>query len=111
MKSHLLTLFLLSVGVFAQEKGETPRDEQLHAFAKENLKSFAEEVSKAADSELGKAQLVVKWLAEHFEWKATDYQKRTVKEIINRGGGNCNELAMVAVECFKALNIPMRKVR
>jgi hypothetical protein len=55
--------------------------------------------------------MIVQWLAKHFEWKSTDYRQRTVQEVIERGGGNCNELAMVAVAAIKEMNITMRRVR
>ncbi len=50
------------------------------------------------------------WLAQHFDWKETDYQKRTVQQVIERGGGNCNDLAMVALAAMKELNIKVRRV-
>jgi len=108
MKNLFIALFVVSAPILSQEKLPSAR---LYQLAKADLKAFAAEVSKGADSELGRSQLVVQWLAEHLEWKGTDYQKRTVQEIIDRGGGNCNELAMVAVAALKELNIPMRKVR
>src|SRR5215471_4954344 len=104
-------ILLLTFGmVSAQTQTAPARDEQLYALARTDLKAFAQQVSKDAPSELGRAQAVVRWLAEHFDWKATDYQKRTVQEIIERRGGNCNELAMVALAAMKELNIKLRRV-
>jgi len=85
-------------------------NDELYSLARTDLKAFAQQVSKNAKSELGQAQAIVKWLATNFEWKATDYQRRTVQEIIDRKGGNCNELAMVALSAMKALNIKLRQV-
>src|SRR6058998_3261037 len=107
----ILVLLVLSSGVgYAQQKSLSAHDEQIYALARTDLKAFAQQVSKDATSELGRAQAIVRWLAETFEWKATDYQKRTVPQIIERRGGNCNELAMVALAAMKELNIKLRSV-
>ncbi|MEP7075336.1 MAG: transglutaminase family protein [Acidobacteriota bacterium] len=103
------TLFLITCSV----AGQTPlsaRDAQLYDLARQDVGKFAREVAKGERSELGQAQAIVKWLATRFEWKATDYQKRTVQEIVDRRGGNCNELAMVATAAMKSLNIQLRSV-
>ena len=107
-----ISLFLLFTGVvtMAQSVDTSSRDHQLYDLARTDLKKFAQEVSRGQASELGQAQAIVKWLAQHFEWKATDYQKRTVQEIIERKGGNCNELAMVAIAAMKELSIKLRRV-
>ena len=105
----LFLSFTFGVAV-AQPKTISPRDEELYGLARTDLKSFAQQVSKDAKSELGKAQAIVRWLAQNFEWKSTDYQQRTVQEIIERKGGNCNELAMVALNAMKELNIQLRRV-
>jgi transglutaminase superfamily protein len=94
----------------AQQNTLSPEDLKLYNLARTDLKAFAQEVTKGNTSELGQAQAIVRWLAHNFEWKATDYQKRTVAEIIERGGGNCNELAMVATAAMKELNIQLRRV-
>ena len=107
--SLLLALFLVSP-CFAEQTMQSTRDQKLYQLAKTNLKEFAEELTQGSDSELEKVRSVIQWLAKNFEWKATDYQKRTVQEIISNGGGNCNELAMVAVATLKELNITMRNV-
>ena len=96
--------------VSAQQKLPSAQDTEVYALARTDLKAFAQQVSKNATSELGRAQAIVRWLATNFEWKATDYKKRTVQEIIDRQGGNCNELAMVAIAAFKELNISLRRV-
>ena len=111
-KSLLVILFVLSAGsssnyLFAQQASE--RNDELYALARTDLKAFAQKVSKDATSELGQSQAIVEWLARNFEWKATDYQQWTVQEIIERKGGNCNELAMVARAAMTELNIKLRK--
>lgn len=106
----MIVLLLTCGATSAQQKPRSAHDEQIYALARTDLKAFAQQVSKDATSELGRAQAIVRWLAEQFEWKATDYQKRTVQEIIDRRGGNCNELAMVALAAMKELNIKLRRV-
>lgn len=105
-------MFLSFAFVVASAQSITPskHDDELYALARTDLKTFAQQVSKDAKSELGRAQAIVEWLAKNFQWKATDYQKRTVQEIIDRKGGNCNELAMVALSAMQELNIKLRRV-
>src|SRR5215471_12648645 len=105
-----ILILLLPFGMADAQQFRSPHDQELYALARTDLKEFAQRVSKGATSELGRAQAIVRWLAENFEWKATDYKKRTVQEIIDRGGGNCNELAMVALAAMKELNIRLRRV-
>lgn len=106
----LLAVVPSTLNVSAQQKSPSAQDSELYALARTDLKAFAQQVSKNATSELGRAQAIVRWLAENFEWKATDYKKRTVQEIIDRQGGNCNELAMVAIAAIKELDISLRRV-
>lgn len=103
-----LVVLILPVLAWSQQ---TERDRMLHELLNTNLNAFAREASMSAGSELEQAQMIVRWLAGNLEWKGTDYKKRTVQEIIERGGGNCNDLALVAVAALKELNIPMRRVR
>ena len=86
------------------------RNAELYALAQRDIGSFARDLTKDQTSELGEAQTIVRWLATNFEWKATDYQKRTVQEIVNRRGGNCDELAKVALAAMQSLGIKLRKV-
>lgn len=106
----LLVLLAFTCGIVKAQQRSSSQNEELYALARTDLKSFAQQVSKDARSELGRAQAIVRWLAQNFEWKATDYQQRTVQEIIQRRGGNCNELAMVALASMKELGIKLRRV-
>ena len=107
----LAIAMMLTCGVTrAQQNTLSPEDLKLYNLTRTDLKAFAQEITKGNTSELGQAQAIVRWLAHNFDWKATDYQKRTVAEIIERGGGNCNELAMVATAAMKELNIQLRRV-
>jgi hypothetical protein len=73
--------------------------------------SFAEHVSAGADTDYERAHAVVTWFADNFDWTYTDYQVRTVEEILQRRGGNCNELARVTQAMLEELDLPMRRVR
>lgn len=42
---------------------------------------------------------IVAWMYRAFELLPTDYQERTVDEIVERGGGNCREHALVWRGC------------
>jgi len=108
--TSVLTMLMACGATPAQPKTRAARDQELYNLARTDLKAFAQQVSKDASSELGRAQAIVRWLAQNFEWKATDYQKRTVPQIIERQGGNCNELAMVTLAAMKELNIQLRRV-
>ena len=107
MRSFIFASLLLGV---ANAQAPASQDAQLYSLARTDLKAFAQQVSQGSKSELAQAQAIVRWLAKNFDWKATDYQKRTVQEIIERKGGNCNELAMVALSAMKELNIKIRRV-
>ena len=96
--------------LLAETKPTSPQDEELFALARTDLKAFAVRVSKDASSDLGRAQAIVHWLVGHLEWKETDYRTRTVQEIVERRGGNCNDLALVALAAMKELGIKLRRV-
>lgn len=57
-----------------------------------------------------KVRQVVGWTNQNFHWNYTDYQKRTVKQIICRKGGNCNEQAMVVRALLKELGVSTRRM-
>ncbi|HKR86174.1 MAG TPA: hypothetical protein VJS37_18575, partial [Terriglobales bacterium] len=94
MRFAFLILFAVAActPALSQQVSRTSDDDALYQLARTDLPAFARQVSKNATSELGQAQAIVRWLQQQFQWKATDYQKRTVQEIIDRRGGNCNEL-------------------
>src|SRR5215510_9706781 len=100
-RAHLLVMLVLAV--LAAPRSARPADDaELYRLARTDLKAFAQTVSANATSELGQAQAIVRWLAQNFEWMDTDYEKRSVAEIIERKGGNCNDLAMVAQSAMQA---------
>lgn len=54
---------------------------------------------------------LVAWINREFAWTATDYQRRTPEEIIERRGGNCADLARVLARLLDAAGIRYRFVR
>jgi len=94
----------------AQEAPLKGRDAELYGLAQKDIGQFARQLTKGETSELAEAQRIVRWLATNFEWKFTDYQKRTVQQIVDRRGGNCDELAAVALAAMQALGIRLRRV-
>ena len=75
-----------------------------------DLKAFATTIIAHANDNYAKATTLLAWLGTHFEWKYTDYQNRSVQEIIARKGGNCFELATVYMALLKELNINYRPI-
>ncbi len=75
-----------------------------------DLKVFATNIIAGVQDNYEKARTLLAWLGAHFEWKYTDYQNRTVQQIIARKGGNCFELATVYMALLKELNINYRPI-
>ncbi|MCB9041782.1 MAG: DUF4440 domain-containing protein [Lewinellaceae bacterium] len=85
--------------------------DSLYALAVDDLPAFSQYIAAEAETDCEKARAVVDWYARHFDWTHTDYQQRTVQDILQRRGGNCNELAMVAKASLETLGLKMRRVR
>ncbi len=54
---------------------------------------------------------LVAWINRDFEWTATDYQRRTPEQIIERRAGNCADLARVLARLLDGVRIRYRLVR
>jgi hypothetical protein len=107
----LAIVALAAVGsASAAEPPKMRPDDPVYGLLRTDRKAFAEEVSKGSASELGRAKAVVLWLTQHLDWQATDYKKRTVQEVIDRRGGNCDDLARVALEAMEQLHLQLRRV-
>ena len=104
-----ITLLFVSTWAFSQEK--TLPVDSLYALAVADLPAFAHYVTRDAKSDFEKASFVIDWFARYFDWTATDYQRRTVRDILERKGGNCNELAQVSKACMETLGLKMRRIR
>jgi hypothetical protein len=102
----LISFFLMtSLAVMARERraGRLSSDTL-------DLKVFAQNIVAGVEDNYGKARTLLGWLGTHFEWKYTDYQNRSVQEIIARKGGNCFELATVYMALLQELNITYRPI-
>lgn len=108
MKKQLFfPILFLSLSAFGQELST----DSLYRLALEDLSAFSQHIAAQAETDIEKAEAVVDWYARHFDWTYTDYQKRTVQDILERRGGNCNELAMITKASLETLGIQMRRVR
>ena len=75
-----------------------------------DLARFAASITKGARTGYERAVRLLDWLSHNFKWLATDYKQRTVREIIQRQGGNCFELATVYMALIKTLGIKYRQI-
>ncbi|WP_176112892.1 transglutaminase-like domain-containing protein [Sediminibacterium ginsengisoli] len=99
MKLKITILFLLFHSLLGAQQIDTTRL---------NLAAFADSISGYATDDYEKARKILYWLSSRFEWTATDYQARTVNQVIARQGGNCAELAKVYMAMIKASDIRYR---
>ena len=76
-----------------------------------NMKQLSSKIIGKATSTTEKVTRIIDWANTNLKWVATDYRKRSAKEIISRGGGNCNEEAVVVLELLNAANVKTRKIR
>ena len=117
LRTILLTLVCTFLLVSCQGDGgqESNRaasnTEALYELALEDRAAFATQVVAGASTDYERADAIVTWFAENFDWTYTDYKKRTVDEILARKGGNCAELARVATSMLDELGLHMRRVR
>ena len=112
--AFLLLVTLVGCSTNKENKSDTvssSKVERLDSLIRKDRKKFLSKLTLGIDSDLEKAQLIVKWLAINFDWKATDYKQRNVQQIIERGGGNCNDLAKVTIDLINSAAIKIRKVR
>ena len=105
-KTFSVLILFLNIGVFAQQNTNLSSGDTSQV----NTKKFAENIVSGITDNYQKAKTLLNWLSNNFEWKATDYEKRTVNEIIIRKGGNCFELATVYMALLKELNLVYRPI-
>jgi hypothetical protein len=75
-----------------------------------DLNQFAASIIKGERTDHERAVRLLDWLSHNFKWLATDYKQRTVKEVIDRRGGDCFELATVYMALIKTLGIKYRQI-
>jgi hypothetical protein len=111
MKQLLLFFCWFSVlNCFSEQHGQRNNELQQIDTAALDLKAFATNIIGNETDDFEKARKLLYWLSSNFEWKATDYKIRTVKEIIVRNGGNCFELAKVYMVLIKNVGITYRSI-
>lgn len=77
--------------------------------AQVEMKKMALEIAGNVATTFDKVRNVIWWTNKNFFWAFTDYQRRTMKQIICRQGGNCNEQAIVVRALLKELNVKTRR--
>lgn len=99
-----ITVFLLVVILLANA-----------GFARKEQKSNSADIAELAQNAMGKGgnteektRRLVSWINTNFNWSYTDYQKRTVEEIIQRRARNCAELANVLALLLQKNNVSFR---
>jgi hypothetical protein len=75
-----------------------------------DFRSFAENICQHNTSSLERAKTLLHFVSNTLQWLPNDYEQRTVKEILARGGGNCFELAKVYMKFIKVLDIKYRPI-
>ncbi len=78
-------VLLLSAHLGGQELVEPPP----------SLTAIAREIAGDSGSTFERTSRLVGWINTQFEWSASDYQRRSVEQVVNRRAGNCAELAKV----------------
>jgi hypothetical protein len=107
MKFFLTLLLILTVTICNAQRNETLQKVDT---ANLDLGTFARTITSDETDDYERAKKLLHWLSSNFEWKATDYKTRTVKEIIARNGGNCFELAKVYMALIKEAGITYRSI-
>lgn len=109
----MCALLLVSCQGSGEQKTTRGDDESrdLYELVLTDRAAFGQRVTAVSTSDADRADAIVLWFAENFDWTATDYKKRTVEEILERKGGNCAELARVATAVLDDLGLRMRQVR
>ncbi|MES2987453.1 MAG: transglutaminase-like domain-containing protein [Pseudomonadota bacterium] len=78
--------------------------------ALDTVEALAREIVGTETDPLRQTRLVVDWLNAHFTWNATDYEKRSVAELIAQRGGNCAEQMRVARSMLTSLGVKTRRM-
>jgi hypothetical protein len=58
-----------------------------------------------------KVRAAVAWTNRNLEWTATDYRARTAQEIVDRGGGNCYDQALVVTSMLDVAGVRTRHMQ
>ena len=78
--------------------------------SKEFLESLARDVAGRTDDARSQCRQLVEWMHTEFEWSATDYQHRSLSEILARRAGNCAEQTRLLQGLLTAVHMDTRTV-
>lgn len=101
---------LMSAGYFKQSSGVSLKSYNYTDTSKVDMQKLARDIAGNSTTTFEKVSNVISWTNKNFKWTYTDYQKRTVKDIICRQGGNCAEQATVVRALVKELNVQTRRI-
>ncbi|PHN05460.1 DUF4440 domain-containing protein [Flavilitoribacter nigricans] len=108
---NVFLFFLLTLPVAPVVGQDGNPVDSLYELSLRDLSAFAHQLTSDDEPGLEQAETIVEWFAQHFNWTYTDYQQRTIEEILARKGGNCYELARVSQACLELLEVPIRRIR
>jgi hypothetical protein len=77
----------------------------------EDLRALAARIAGSGGTPEERTRRLVAWINTEFVWTTTDYEPRTVDDIIRRRGGNCAELSRVLARLLDLSGIAYRTVR
>jgi hypothetical protein len=75
-----------------------------------DIATVAQRAVARATTATGKVRAAVSWTHANFSWTYTDHKKRTVEEIVARGGGNCFEQTEVVRAILDRAGVRTRAV-
>jgi len=81
------------------------------AWANLDMTAISAEATGTARSPRDKVEAVIQWTHDHLDWTATDYVTRTPEQIVERGGGNCNDQALVVRALLTPAGVRTRRTR
>ncbi|HET9058009.1 MAG TPA: transglutaminase-like domain-containing protein [Chitinophagaceae bacterium] len=103
-----LFIFLIALNILTSQAQGLTKNYQVDT---SNLENLAKKIIGSEKSNVKKTDMLLKWVYGNIEWLPTDYAKRTVNQILARGGGNCFEMAEVYMALLKTLKIKYRAVK
>ncbi len=101
---------VMQADLIKQSSGVSLKSYNYTDTTKVEMQKLANDIAGNTKTTFEKVSNIISWTNKNFEWTYTDYKKRTVKEIICRQGGNCNEQAMVVRALLKELNVKTRRI-
>lgn len=110
MRTTVICLLLISQSYFLYAQSSRKDLSEKIDTTNLDLKALGEKITVNEKTDYAKARVLLNWVSNRLEWKATDYQVRTVKEIMARQGGNCYELASVYKAMINAMNLRSRSI-